>query len=132
MKAALTGFFFAALAILTAGADETAVIPAAHALGRYEPAWAKNPFHRRVREPRQPQATFSADWTLQGMADYDGKVRVTIVNKQTGERRHVTSDDAPAAEFHLIRANFSRYPADAFAVIEKGTERGVIKYSERP
>ncbi|HYF34592.1 MAG TPA: hypothetical protein VD994_04820 [Prosthecobacter sp.] len=105
-------------------------IPAPYPVSRYEAAWSKNPFLRKTVVIEQAKESALKDWALNGMAEYDGKIRVTMVNKQTGEYKHVTNQDGADAEFRLIQANFNRNRADASAEIEKGGEKAVIKYDE--
>lgn len=107
-----------------------ATIPVPYAVSRYESAWSKNPFLRKTVVIAGPVENFGKDWALNGMAEYDGKVRVTMINKQTGEHKHVTNQDPPDAEFRLIKANFNRNRSDASAEIAKGTETATITYDE--
>ncbi|MDZ4287198.1 MAG: hypothetical protein U0984_04530, partial [Prosthecobacter sp.] len=103
MKALATSMILLLLTVAT-GAEEAAkpAIPAAYPEGRYGAAWSKNPFLLRVKHPEQTQADVLRDWALNGMAEYDGKVQVTIVNKQTGEFKRLTNHDGADAEFRLI------------------------------
>jgi hypothetical protein len=105
-------------------------IPAPYPVARYEAAWSKNPFLRKTVAIVQEKESVLKDWALNGMAEYDGKIRVTMVNKQTGEYKQVTNQDGPDAEFRLIQANFNRVRSDASAEIEKGGEKATIKYDE--
>jgi hypothetical protein len=113
-----------------AEAADGQAIPAPYPVSRYEAAWAKNPFMRKTVAIVQEKESVLKDWALNGMAEYDGKIRVTMVNKQTGEYKHVTNQDGPDADFRLIQANFNRNRADASAEIEKGGEKATIKYDE--
>jgi hypothetical protein len=110
--------------------DTGPVIPVPFTIARYEPAWSKNPFMRKTVAIAAPQETFAKDWALSGMAEFDGKIRVTLINKQTGERKRITSEDSPEAEFKLVKANFSRKRSDASVEVQKGGETATLKYDE--
>lgn len=126
--------FTLCLLLLLAGAAraEEAGIPASFPASRYGAAWERNPFGKKVVSPVQTQADLSRDWALLGMAEYDGKIRVSIVNKHTGEHRHLSNQDPANAEIRLIKATFSRHRPDASAAVEKDGRKATLKYSTAP
>jgi hypothetical protein len=105
------------------------VVPRPYEVERYSAAWQKNPFLRVTKVSLQTREVWAADWMLNGMAEFDGKTFVTLVNSRTGEKRRLTSNDSPGAEMRLVRAHFSRTSSEAFVEVQKGGETAILKYS---
>lgn len=107
------------------------VIPKPYEANRYDSTWEKNPFLLRTVVQKGPVTSWAQDWALAGMYSYGGKVRVSIVNKQTGEQKNLSNEGKPDPEFHLIKANFNRNRSEASAEIDKGgSDPQIIKYDE--
>lgn len=105
-------------------------IPSSFAPSRYESTWEKNPFLLRTVTTTVQKVDWSQDWALAGMFNNNGKVRVSMVNKQTGEYKHLSNEGKQDPEFHLVKANFNRNRTEASADIAKGTEEATIKYDD--
>ena len=106
------------------------VIPVPYPESRYEAVWSKDPFRFKTVVVANTVSTLAQDWALAGMYNYQGKHRVTIQNKQTGEFKHLSNQDKPDAEFRLIRANFNRNRTEASALIAKGADQAELTYDE--
>ncbi|MBV6500348.1 MAG: hypothetical protein CJBNEKGG_02825 [Prosthecobacter sp.] len=110
--------------------EDEAAIPAAFELSRYQASWEKNPFLLKTAPISQPTANWGQDWALAGMFSYNGKIRISIRNKQTNEMKRVSNEVKEGDEFRLVRANFSKSRRDASAVIAKGGQEAELKYDE--
>lgn len=110
--------------------EDEAAIPAAYDLARYQASWEKNPFLLKTAPISQPTANWGQDWTLAGMFSYNGKIRISIRNKQTNEMKRVSNEVKEGDEFRLVRANFSKSRRDASAVIAKAGQEAELKYDE--
>ncbi len=106
------------------------VIPQAYPQERYQETWAKNPFLLKVTATAQPIVSFANDWALAGMFNNQGKIRVTIQNKQTGETQRITNEDGKEGEFRLIKANFHRDRTKASVEVGRGSETAELKYDD--
>lgn len=110
--------------------EEEKAIPTPYPASRYEAAWAKNPFLLKTVAPAQPTASFADDWALAGMSNLQGKLRVTLQNKQTGEYKRLTGEGGESSDLKLIKANFSKVRSEQFAEISNGTETATIKFDD--
>lgn len=110
--------------------EDEAAIPTAFELSRYQASWEKNPFLLKTAPISQPTANWGQDWALAGMFSYNGKIRISIRNKQTNEMKRVSNEVKEGDEFRLVRANFSKSRRDASAVIAKGGQEAELKYDE--
>lgn len=110
--------------------EGAAPIPQAYAIERYQASWDKNPFLLKTTPIAQPTVNWGQDWTLAGMSSFNGKIRVSIRNKQTNEFKRISNDEKPGEEFRLVRTHFSRNRKDALAVIAKGNQEAELKYDE--
>lgn len=110
--------------------EDEAAIPAAYDLSRYQVSWEKNPFLLKTAPISQPTANWGQDWALAGMFSYNGKIRISIRNKQTNEMKRVSNEVKEGDEFRLVRANFSKSRRDASAVIAKAGQEAELKYDE--
>jgi hypothetical protein len=110
--------------------EDEAAIPAPFELSRYQASWEKNPFLLKTAPISQPTANWGQDWALAGMFSYNGKIRISIRNKQTNEMKRVSNEVKEGDEFRLVRANFSKSRRDASAVIAKGGQEAELKYDE--
>jgi hypothetical protein len=106
------------------------VIPTPYAGTRYEKTWDKNPFLLKTKPPETKKETWAQDWALAGMFNNEGKIRVSIVNKQTGEYKHLSNQGNTDPEFQLVKANFNRDRTDASANIAKGADEQTITYDD--
>lgn len=113
-----------------APAPGEAAIPVAYPVARYETSWKKNPFLLKTTPIVQATVSFADDWSLAGMFNNAGKIRVSIQNKQTGELKHLTNEPKEGDEFRLVKANFNRNRTEASAEIAKGSETATLKYDE--
>jgi hypothetical protein len=113
-----------------ASVEKEAVIPAIYDISRYQSTWDKNPFLLKTVAVTQPTANWAQDYSLAGMFNNKGKIRISLRNKQTNEFKHISNDAKPDAEFRLVKANFNRNRNEASAVIAKGTEEAEIKYDD--
>ena len=111
-------------------AEGEAVIPTAFDISRYQSTWDKNPFLLKTVAATQPTVNWAQDYSLAGMFNNKGKIRISIRNKQTNDFKYISSDAKPDAEFRLVKANFNRNRNEASAVIAKGAEEAEIKYDE--
>ncbi len=105
-------------------------IPQAYGIERYQASWDKNPFLLKTTPIAQPTVNWGQDWTLAGMSSFNGKIRVSIRNKQTNEFKRISNDEKPGEEFRLVRTQFSRNRKDALVVIAKGNQEAELKYDE--
>lgn len=110
--------------------EDEAAIPTAFELSRYQASWEKNPFLLKTAPISQPTANWGQDWALAGMFSYNGKIRISIRNKQTNEMKRVSNEVKEGDEFRLVRASFSKSRRDASAVIAKGGQEAELKYDE--
>ncbi len=108
-----------------------AVIPKAFPTSRYEASWSKNPFLLKTTAGPQPPVSFAQDWVISGMYRNQGKTVVSLMNRQTGERKKVTSEDGEGAEFTLVKANIAPRPSDSSAEIRKGSEVATLTYDDQ-
>lgn len=106
------------------------VIPKAYQANRYESAWEKNPFLLKTKGPEIQTTSWAQDWALAGMFNNGGRIRVSLVNKQTGEYKNITSFGDPDPEFRLVEANFDRDRSEAFVKVAKGSDEQVLKYDD--
>lgn len=111
-------------------AADAEAIPKPFGIERYQASWDKNPFLLKTTPIAQPTVSWGQDWTLAGMFSYNGKIRISIRNKQTNEFKRVTNEEKPGDEFRLVRTNFSRNRKDASVVIAKGSQEAELKYDE--
>lgn len=105
-------------------------IPQAYGIERYQASWDKNPFLLKTTPIAQPTVNWGQDWTLAGMSSFNGKIRVSIRNKQTNEFKRISNDEKAGEEFRLVRTEFSRNRKDALVVIAKGNQEAELKYDE--
>ena len=121
--------------VVTAADDVTesgdAVIPKAFPTARYEASWSKNPFLLKTTAVTQPTVSFAQDWVISGMYRNQGKTVVSLMNRQTGERKKVTSEDGEGAEFTLVKANIAPRPSDSSAEIRRGSEVATLTYDDQ-
>jgi len=110
--------------------EDGPAIPVAFDLSRYEATWDKNPFLLKTTPIAQPTVNWGQDWALAGMFSHNGKVRISIRNKQTNEFKRVTNEPKEGDEYRLVEAKFNRSRKEASAKIAKGTEEAELKYDE--
>ncbi|MCB1210193.1 MAG: hypothetical protein KDK97_12740 [Verrucomicrobiales bacterium] len=112
------------------------VIPEAYPIARYEKSWERNPFAQKVVAPEIQKENFGKDWALGGIADLgSGRMRVTIVNKQTGKPVRLSSEDTPERiekndGIRLVKANYTARRSEQSAEIEKGGETATVTLDE--
>jgi len=110
--------------------EDGPAIPIAFDLSRYESTWDKNPFLLKTTPIAQPTVNWGQDWALAGMFSHNGKVRISIRNKQTNELKRITNEPKDGDEFRLVEAKFNRSRKEASAKIAKGGEEAELKYDE--
>ncbi len=111
-------------------------IPEAYPIARYEKSWERNPFAQKVIVVDMPKENFGKDWALGGIADMGGgRMRVTIVNKQTGTPMRLSTEDTPEKiekndGIRLLAANYTARRSEQSAEIEKGGETATVTLDE--
>jgi hypothetical protein len=112
-------------------ANAAPVIPAAFASSRYTSTSAKNPFQRVVRSTPPPASQWAQNWSLIGMYRHADQIRVSLINHQTGQYKHLSNHPSADSELRLVMARFNRDRTEASAEIAKGSDQQTIKYSAR-
>ncbi|MCA1963572.1 MAG: hypothetical protein LDL31_06475 [Prosthecobacter sp.] len=110
--------------------EDAEPIPRAFGIERYQASWEKNPFLLKTTPIAQPTVNWGQDWALAGMFSYNGRIRVSIRNKQTNEFERITNENESKGGFRLIKANFSRNRKEASVVIAKGSQEAELKYDD--
>ncbi|GEP42904.1 hypothetical protein [Brevifollis gellanilyticus] len=113
-----------------AAEEDGAAIPIAYDMSRYDSVWENNPFTRKVVPPAPTENNWGQDWALAGMFSHNGKIRVSIRNKQTNELKRITNEPKDGDEFKLVHANFNRSRKEASAELEKDGKTATLKYDE--
>lgn len=90
--------------------------------------WDKSPFHRLFESCPGPAPEWAKDWALAGMYNNNGQIRVSLVNTQTGEYRHLNKQGPADAEFTLVEAHFDRDRNEAYVEVAKGREEQRLRY----
>lgn len=110
--------------------EDGPAIPVAFDISRYDATWDKNPFNLITKAPVQTQVNWGQDWALASMSKYNGKIRISIRNKQTNEVKRIYNEAKEGDEFRLVEANFNRSRKEASVKIAKGSEEADLKYDE--
>lgn len=113
-----------------ASEEDGPAIPIPYDLSRYDSTWDKNPFLLKTTPIVQATVNWGQDWALASMSKYNGKIRISIRNKQTNEVKRIYNEAKEGDEFRLVAANFNRSRKEASAKIAKGSEEAELKYDE--
>lgn len=126
-------FFFSVLlsgSIVTpllAGADEPALPGSGYVATRYEALWSKSPFSVASAE----DGPTSPDYSLVGIAQFDGVSYATVVNKQTQEH-FLLSSDKPVKGFTLVSVTRGHDPSSTMAMLQKDGQSMTLKLDVTP
>jgi len=106
-------------------ADETVVPGSGFAASRYEALWTKSPF--AVASPETTMT--SPDYSLVGLAQFDGISYASLIEKQNQEH-FLLSSDKPARGLTLVSVSHGHDAASTCAVIQKGGTSITLKLEE--
>jgi hypothetical protein len=123
----LAGFIFAGF---SARAGEPPTLPGSgYAATRYEALWSKSPFS--VASAEDEGGPSSPDYSLVGIAQFDGVSYASLVNKQTQEHFLVASDK-PNEGFTLTSVTRGHDPSGTLAVLQKDGQSMTLKLETAP
>lgn len=120
----LGGIILSAVLVM---ADEPAIPGSGFAATRYEALWSKSPFS--VASP--DEGPESPDYSLVGIAQFDGISYATVINKQTQDHILVSSDK-PVGGFTLISVTLGHDPSGTTAVLQKDGQSLTLKLEQAP
>ena len=128
MKTIVYSFLFFAIGLGSLTAGDSTAIPKPHDAERYQESWQVNPFASKIDCSPSAPPSWSQNWSLSGMFNNNGSIRVTIKNNLTGQVRYVSSESNTGDEFKLIKADFNRNREKASVVITRRNEEAELKY----
>ncbi len=128
MKTIVYSFLFFAIGLGSLTAEDSTAIPKPHDAERYQESWQVNPFASKIDYSSSAPPSWSQNWSLSGMFNNNGSIRVTLKNNLTGQVRYVSSKSNAGDEFKLIKADFNRNREKASVVITRRNEEAELKY----
>ncbi len=103
------------------------VIPQAFPRDRYEASWKKNPFLLKTAPVVQAKESWATDYALTSVAKMNGRYRVSIKNKKTGESKRLMQGDEEG-EFKIVSVNLKADRKSTSVEVEKGGEKAALTY----
>jgi hypothetical protein len=116
-----------ALAAPPARADDPTVPDGGFAASRYETLWTKSPFAVATSEA----APESPDYSLVGIAQFDGISYASLIEKQNQEHFLISSDKATKG-LTLLSITRGHDGGDTLAVVQKDGEQITLKLEQLP
>ncbi len=112
--------------ICMAWADDPAVPGEGFGASRYEALWTKSPFAVATAEA----APESSDYSLVGIAQFDGVSYASLIDKQNNQEHFLLSSDKPSKGITLVSVTRGHGPSDTLAVIQKAGQSITLKLEQ--
>ena len=130
MKRSILILVFATGLMLTAkpvGADDSAAPGAGFPASRYETLWTKSPFSVATAEAAQE----SPDYSLVGIAQFDGVSYASLIERQNQEH-FLISTDKPTRGITLSSITRGKDGSDTTAIVQKDGQPLTLKLEQAP
>jgi len=116
-----------ALTLRPAGADDSSVPGEGFSAARYEALWTKSPFAVATADAVQE----SPDYSLVGIAEFDGVSYASLIERQSQEH-FLISSDKPTRGLILTTITRSHDGSDTYAVVQKDGQPITLKLEQAP
>jgi hypothetical protein len=116
-----------ALTAKPAGAEDSAAPGPGFVASRYETLWTKSPFSVATAEAAQE----SPDYSLVGIAEFDGVSYASLIERQSQEH-FLISSDKPIRGLMLTSITHGPAGTDTYAVVQKDGQPITLKLEQAP
>jgi len=114
---------FLAMGTLAPRADDAALPGGGFTASHYETLWTQSPFAVATSEA----APESSDYTLVGIAQFDGVSYASLIDKQNNNEHFLLASNKPMRGLTLVSVTHSKDASETTAVLQKNGESLTLK-----